>query len=87
MSNAERAELRASLERRARDMARDFDREVTTLQDLVRSEKKQWASVADAIKEFRQQAGSGAIRMSDAVDAGGATMAFYEPVHDRVTAD
>jgi signal transduction histidine kinase len=37
VSNAERAELRASLERRARDMARDFDREVTTLQDLVRS--------------------------------------------------
>ncbi len=36
VSDAERAELRASLERRARDMAAEFDREVMTLQDLVR---------------------------------------------------
>lgn len=37
VSNAERADLRASLERRAGDMAREFDREVTTLQDVARS--------------------------------------------------
>lgn len=37
VSNAERADLRASLERRAGDMAREFGREVTTLQDVVRS--------------------------------------------------
>ena len=36
VSHAERVELRASLERRAQDMARDFDREVATLQDCVR---------------------------------------------------
>lgn len=61
VSDAERVELQASLERRARDMGAAFDREVATLQDLVRSATNGFAAptparVAEALDTWRRAA-------------------------------
>jgi len=67
VSEAERAELAASLERRGSDLAEDFDREIATLEHLVRT----------ATRDFGDAPGPG---LSEAVDAWRRTARYPEMI-------